>query len=287
LKRLGIPLVVFGVVVDQIWDCGDPHRWGHWTDLIKRSYWIDAQWLSHLWFIAVLIQYTVFLFLAARFCPRMLAKITQLELGLKALYVITALGYVVGLRIAHYASIPSLVFVRPVDTFCYLIFFAVGYYLFHHQQLLGRLAKHPNLNLILVLAFLVAVPYLSGLRHSAVLQLCQAAYVLSICGLIFWTGARYFDKPSAWISRFSDAAYTMYLLHWILMNWFYYWLQRFHVSWWAAFPTLIVTTFAASYLLHAYVVKRFQLAAILINGEFSQRNRIPMAPVMASSFVWK
>src|SRR5262245_50718764 len=52
-RRLAVPLLFFGIVIDQLVNCGDIHTWSDWRALLNRSYWIDANWLQHLWFLSV------------------------------------------------------------------------------------------------------------------------------------------------------------------------------------------------------------------------------------------
>jgi glucan biosynthesis protein C len=267
--RLGVPLVVFGIILDQIVNCGSIDTWKDFGVALSRAYWIDTSWLQHLWFLSVLIQYTLLLFCIVKLNSRILPRLSELRIRLPILYALTCAGCFIATRISI-IPIPSLVFVRPTDTFDYLTYFLVGVVFFFNKSVLERLIDKPVVNLVVVFLFLLDLKFAAQFHHASFLAIVKPAYILSLCGLVFWIARRYFNSQTDVIRRLCDASYTMYLVHWPLMIVLYRAVESWHIPYLAAVPVLIILTFGGSYLVHAFLVEKLWIGAALLNGNFSQ-----------------
>ena len=149
----------------------------------------------------------------------------------------------------------------------YLPFFAAGYYLFLHPDLFDALVGRVGWNVACVVAFAIAlwtIPQVSAGRY--VLQALKAAYALSMCALVFWVARRYFDERRPLVRSFSEASYTIYLVHWPVLVLLNRALDAWQVPVGFEFLALTVATGVLSYYFHTLVVARVPVLAFLLNG---------------------
>jgi glucan biosynthesis protein C len=281
--RLGIPLLFCGLLINPLLNCANLQSWSDLSLQLTSEYWVSAKWLHHLWFLATLLQYVFVLFLAHCLWPRLQRSVRHHNLNLFTLCAFVTIGFFLSIHAGH--AFPVLrsegawFFVRPTAFLYYSIYFAAGYYLFHHQNLLQDLGSNVLLNVLSILGF--------GLMHSSigkiwggvyVLQMWQGVYSLNVCGLLFWIAKEFFNKRNQLVQSFSDASYTMYLVHWPIMIVFF---RFFHPSGFPVgllFSLLVFVTGFLSFQFHALLVRRSHFLAYLFNGRRTNTPRT-MSPI--------
>src|SRR6185436_13780013 len=62
LLRLFVPLVIWGTLINVFLNCALRNNWHNISFLESASYWVDEEWLGHLWFLGTLIVYVLLLY---------------------------------------------------------------------------------------------------------------------------------------------------------------------------------------------------------------------------------
>jgi glucan biosynthesis protein C len=265
LRRLGVPLVVFGFIIDPLLNCSSIERWADFSSELNFTYWANAQWFHHLWFLAVLLQYVLLMCFVADAFPGVWSAFKARHLGLNSFYILVAFGYALCTRVPTDPD-SGLIFIRPYETLKFITFFIAGLYLYYHQPLLDRLVNNVVWNLLYLGGFWVALPWLSTLNRNPFIQMLHAIYALNMCLLLFWLARRFFNRRNDLIQKFANASYTVYLVHWPLMIVFYRMLESSNLSRMSQMVLLIMFTAIFSYSIHALLVLRFKAFAFLFNG---------------------
>ncbi len=271
LRRLGIPLLFF-VLIDVVVNCPNHTNWTDYSLEFTGRYWVSGDWLEHLWFLPTLIVYVFFLFLVQKAWPSVSIRVGNAKLSLVAFIALVSVASFVSTHVERlFPPTPWAkvwFFVDQIKLFQYAAFFAAGYVLFHHQQLLVALTRRVAVNIGNAVAFWFAMPMLLNFAFGKYLiQLWQPVYALSMCGLLFFVAMRFFNKERVLVRSLSDASYTVYLVHWPIMIA----LQRIvdvpQAPLLVTFCVLVMFTAVLSYACHVYFVKKSHLLAFLINGQ--------------------
>ncbi|MCZ4429870.1 glucans biosynthesis protein MdoC [Agrobacterium sp. SOY23] len=248
-------------------------------DLLRPS----EQWIMHLWFLPALIAYSVLLagllFLAER---RPLAYVsnwfdslrqrhaTLFFIALCALPVLWELmTYGSGLLAAKSGSRLFLLYERASDPYArYLPYFLIGA-LLHRDRALFHRFRQAGLPTAIVAAAAIATAVALRLQHpfsnSALLVLVSAIAAVAASRLLIDLACRYFDRPSRFARRMTDASFTIYLFHHPLI----YLLGTLFIL--IALPpvlefaVIVAATTATAYLLHQ-MIRLSPRALFLFNG---------------------
>jgi glucans biosynthesis protein C len=269
--RLSVPLIIWGTLFNVFLNCALRNNWHNLTFLETSAYWLNEEWLGHLWFIGTLLSYVVILYAACRLMPNIAEWVRRPLWSLPVLiFFIVGLHRGFFLLTQHVLDVKSWSFVvtNGDQVLDFLPFFIAGYILFHRQEVLDRLVSYFPLNVACVILFGVSAPFLHSYWGDQVLQLWRVVYSLQACAVLFWISKRFFNKPNRAIASLSDASYTIYLVHWPLMAITYRLVGPIH-SVPVFFFVLVVTTSLLSYAAHHYLVSRSRLALLLLNGRFT------------------
>ena len=239
---------------------------------LTPEYWVSAKWLQHLWFLATLLQYVFVFFLAHSLWPHLQRSVKQHNLSLLTFCTLVALGFFISIHAGY--VFPALrsegtwFFIEPTVFLYYSIYFAAGYYLHHHQNLLHDLGNKILVNILGILGFWLLM--LSSIRKIwggvYLLQMWQGVYSLNVCGLLFWVAKEFFSEKDHLVQAFSDASYTMYLVHWPIMVVLFRFLHSSGFPVGLLFPLLALLTGFLAFQFHALLVRRSYLAGYLLNG---------------------
>jgi len=269
LRRLGIPLLVFGFIIDPLLNCANIDHWSDFSLELRYRYWAYGEWFQHLWFLSVLIQYIFIVFFIAKIFPALFEIVRRKSLGISFLLIATAVGYAACLRV----PLPTfeLVFVRPDETLKFCVFFAVGFYFYFHQDSLDALVNKVWGNLAFVILFMLVFRSVSQFENQSIYNVLSGTYSLLTCMLLFWLARRFFNRPSPAVQKLSLASYTIYLVHWPLMIVVLRLIQPLNLPVYVNVLMLIGLTFGGSYLLHDLLVLRSENIAYLLNGSLRKQ----------------
>jgi glucan biosynthesis protein C len=157
----------------------------------------------------------------------------------------------------------------------YGLFFALGWWLRGHRELLMIFAKRW---LVLVALGLVAAVMV---RFDLVL-VWDAAYVRALvttASVFGWVGffVRYLDHPSEQVRYIADASYWIYIMHAPLLVAMQIWWADWALPWWVEIPLINVFTLSVLVLIYGWAVRPTWIGAWL-NGR-----RYPASAVAATA----
>ncbi|QJE97070.1 acyltransferase family protein [Luteolibacter luteus] len=245
-------------------------------------------WHLHLWFLAALFIYSLLAPVIGRAVdgvmrasydriprPWTLGKLAPVVPGLKFLALcLMVCGGCVGARVAFESIKPLLhpeahYVVRSIGNF--LPYYALGMVLFASIELRNVFSKARWFQTLLSCVLLYLSHRASGenpgkLGEVAILA-AQTYTALCLSSLLFWLAAKLVRKENPWARSLSDAAYTVYLFHFLSLYLFATLLRPWiH----ATIPLLVaisIATFATTLCFHRFVIWRVPILELLFNGK--------------------
>ncbi|MEM1011146.1 MAG: acyltransferase family protein [Planctomycetota bacterium] len=286
LIAIGVPFVVTLLVINPptLWLVYQFHNPGLWTD----GYWSflanlfdlgDRQgpvvWHLQLWFLIPLLVYVPLVLPIAKVVDGLSrasshvpswAWFTVAAAGLAAACLASRLVY----EVAAESITPRPLRFVVRQTLYYLPFYAVGFVLFASPGMRTAFFRFRPLHLVAAGVWVwLATRYFDSLPKKpaeAVLLVGQAYFGFVLVSTLMWVFRRWFASGGQ-VSRFlSDSAYTVYLLHFIVIYglatlvW-----DRMPDGNWRMIP-IALATLAITLLLHAFVVSRVPMLRFLLNG---------------------
>jgi glucan biosynthesis protein C len=267
MRKLGTRLMVFGVPFLVMVLSVQPLHFAGFDAPFWRSYFHDGEYISHLWFLINLSVYYVAAWMCL-FLPRLPGYANAFLFRYK-----TALS-----AAAFLLCVPLIVLLDEISIgkgyeastlVEYAPFFIVGYVIFRSPRLFEEF-RRPRLLDVAVMAVLAVLFYrqLGGAagRVVSLMAFYQCGFVLTgLCVLLF---SRFLDRKYRLTRLVSDSAYTIYLLHHILVVAFATWLASALPHAGAALKYCIVVgaVLALTILIHQLLIARFALLRFLFNG---------------------
>lgn len=268
LVRALIPMLVIGLTLNVMMNHLSDNRTYDWG----VNYFMNGKWLGHLWFLGNLIVY----FMVSIPISKLIAKKAQ-RLSSAQFYI--AIGglitvALIGNAAAKHFGWSTVLFINLGYLFYFYPFFLMG--------VLAYAAKKHFYSLISIRKlpfFLAAYAVMQGVAKIDVgLTLAQIDFIKQVSHFPLMVSAFSFlnfigDRESRVIKLFSDASYTIYLLHQPLIILFYVaFFDSVSLGAMTEYLLLIVSVFAASLLFHLLVVEKSATAKLLLNGVQTKSN---------------
>ncbi|MEM9102343.1 MAG: acyltransferase family protein [Pseudomonadota bacterium] len=293
LVRLLVPLV-FTALTLNLFQYFFVNAWVNTsgTEVSLSHYWLTGEWVSHLWFLVNLIIYhglAIGVFYALAQSP----WITRIDkhkntilmgvLGVLFIYPIV-LGFVFSLlpalNIMLFNQIPfeSLLF--------YIPYFFVGAALFCFPQFLTFFDSYRFYYLLLTLLIITLLACIhafipSGLFLTIITKLSAFLLPFILLGLLASWAKYWFDGAKPWVRNFSDASYTIYITHHLLVILVGFALSFVNVTIFIKYILLVSAVTYLSYTFHYRVVKHNRLLSFLFNGKSLNKKSTPMKAAQA------
>ena len=272
LQRLAIPMIFCGLTFNTILACANQENWYDISFLLTADYWLERNWVAHLWFLGTLILYVLVIYGVHKLWPGIDRFVRRQRLSFVSFFGLVVVAQYVVSKIGEYVpSTPwgtSWIIADKIDTFDYWIYFVAGYILFHHEELLDELIDHRLLNGVCVTLYWLTIALISGHPLGRPLgDLMAAANGFAMCGLLFWVSKRYFSAGNPLVRSFSDMSYTVYLVHWPFMVVLNRILLPVNLPVATAFSILVIATGALSIGFYWCLVRRSDFLAFFMNGQ--------------------
>lgn len=163
---------------------------------------------------------------------------------------------------AHYV-------VRSIGNF--LPYYTLGMVLFASTGLRAVFSKAHWIQVALSCGSLLAAHHYAGPnpdRLAEVMILALQTYVaLSLSSLLFWLAGKLVKRESPTVRFLSDAAYSVYLFHFLAIYLFAFLFRGFVPPGNGMLTLVAAATFCALICLHAFVIRRVPALAFLFNGK--------------------
>ncbi|MEX8519388.1 MAG: acyltransferase family protein [Leptothrix sp. (in: b-proteobacteria)] len=268
--RLGIPLVFCGLTINTLMNLLS-HQWRfHLGSTSELSvYFLQGEWLGHLWFIGNLLAYCCVGVVLDR-ALRRIRHLANPQTGSALLLIgTTVLAAIILAQLGHRIASNVWIFISFDPLFLYFPFFILGMVLWHNKALFAMLTEwRLTLPLLVFSVFLLTIynrigspagSYTASQLVHVFYQLTLALFILSVfC---------HFKHPNQLAKKFSMASYTIYLLHQPLVIVLFSVAQAMSLGPFAGFVFICLATTALTYLIHVTVVDASPLAACLLNGK--------------------
>jgi len=288
LASIGVPLVAVLVLLNPV------ARWLMYNQYNPRVGLVDyllghrvdhpagpMTWHLQLWFLVSLLVYTlcaplVFAALTRLFATRSMEWVAEQRartMGALLLFVLLASlvldgGYLAVLR-------PAIV-TTPADyvvhaTLKYLPFFIVGMALYLDGQRLLPAFSRPAPVLLVVTGGLLGIAELDlvgPLGSELGDELVRSVFALALVANLFAVFSRLVPRERPILRYGADAAYSVYLLHYVTIYALAALLGIGVEAHWPKLLLITLLTFAVTLAAHHFLIRRFRVLAVLFNGKF-------------------
>lgn len=240
-------------------------------------------WHLHLWFLVALLVYSLLAPLLGRAVDHGLRlswageRITFQEGVFLWIGITMAVGCL-GSRIAFEIVKPALppdahYVVRSVGNF--LPFYALGMLLYASPAVREVFSKVHWIQTGLSCALLVTAHRLGGenpSRFAEIMILAAQTYVaVCLSSLLFWVAGKWVRRESATARSLSDAAYSVYLFHFLFLYLFAFLFRPWIGNPVALLAAISSATFLSTLCLHRFVIRRIPVLELLFNGKLPRR----------------
>ena len=273
LSRLFIPLVTVAVTLNSL-QAYLLTQTG-WKEYGILEYLSKGDWIQHLWFLINLITYTIFSFLlAVKVNEKTKTVLHTLIRAMKKVPISVVLAFLPSVSIFILIVdkfIPGYILGINLDQILwYMPFFFFGALISADRELLRRFTHiSPFITIpITIVAFMLNAHFASQLNlfekvmytYSGVLGTWFAS------ALLFYIFKKVADRPSTFFSKLSEASYSVYLVHHLVVVMIALVLIRVSLPPTAGVLLLTLLVGCISYGIHAMVISKSKLLTYLMNG---------------------
>lgn len=272
LFRLGIPIVFTGLTFNSLSHLISHQNYQNGQSSFEAAYWLGGGWVGQLWFVINLMIYLALIGLVVAAFPGLLIRIRRWPLKLWHLFGLLAVSVFLLKRIAWRLPEPMLgdkwIFISVTDMFVYLPYFVLGILFYLKLNLFERWMSRPFESIAFMAVILVLRNVSTGIPGiDYAWELLSVMAVLWFMAALFWCCRKYFNADNGVVRTISDSSYTLYLVHSPILLSFASVLVCLELNLVLKFILLVVATWLASFAIHQYVVERFGIMKLLLNGK--------------------
>jgi glucan biosynthesis protein C len=240
-------------------------------------------WHLHLWFLIALFIYSLVSPAAEWLIDRSLETFKFSIRHPGAAFFAMSVGLMFGCLASRIAfelikdAIPvsTQYLIRSIGNF--LPFYVFGMLLFASPRLREVFSRVHWVQVLVSCALLLLVTHQFGPDGNSMEQevviLCLQTYVATtLSSLLFFLAGKWVREESKTVRRFSDAAYSVYLFHFLSIYLFAHLLRGVVPGSMLLLGLVSVLTFVATLSLHRFVIHRVPLLALLFNGRSVRRS---------------
>lgn len=272
LFRLGIPIIFCGLTFNSLSHLISYQNYRNGLSAFDADYWLGGGWVGQLWFVINLMLYLALIGLVVAVFPNLLRRVKEWPLRLWHLFVLLAVSVFLLQRIGWRMPEPLIgdkwFFISVPDLFKYLPYFALGIVFYLKLGLFERWMSRPVASILMVAGIFVlrnVTAEVLGMEY--VWELLEVMAVLWFMAALFWLCQKYFNDDNGLVRTISDSSYTLYLVHSPILLGFASFLVNLELNMVLKFVLLVVATWLASFAIHQYVVERFGVMKLLLNGK--------------------
>jgi glucan biosynthesis protein C len=280
MTRIAVPLLVTALTVNSLQ--AFLLATTGWHSFSLMDYLQRGEWVSHLWFLVNLLIYFTIASVVASWCPDLIERAGRLAqaafLSVPTAFWLFILSLsAVAVKTAGHFGVPidALVwgFVDAESLLLYLPFFVFGAFLASDRALPLRLS---SINLFATIGITIvaiwgwkAFGVSEGLFNGVARTWCESLAIWGSTLACFAAFARFANKKSQFFLWLSDASYSIYLFHQVLVVAFGLLLIQSGVGGWVGLILLVTVVASCSALIHQYVIRPVPLLRFLFNGKTS------------------
>ena len=279
IPRIFIPLVITALTLNSLQNIILSDYRLLAPALFSIEYLLRGTWVSHLWFLISLIYYFVFsavcYFFFRSIVDKLLAYISWIYLksGPLSLIILSAasLFAIKASYLIHFIFPDNQFDWTLSDTVSYSIYFFFGFIACHNRKVLDHFSQLSysilGLTLIVIGSAYWLLGSLQGSSFNMLNLFITSLWTWLLCYFCFIVFKRVTNKASKVFSYFSEASYSIYLFHHLLIIAYATLLNQLDLPHWLMYLLLMLTTFISTVIIHHFVVSKSPLIKFLFNGK--------------------
>jgi glucans biosynthesis protein C len=242
---------------------------------------VTGQWEHHLWFLLFLFFY----FFIGIFFVKVLKGLSsswkskwqavETNISINILILILPIFNIILLMLGN--LFPDLFYKKIFGLFSlvslgtYVPFYIVGLVFYYKPRLLKEFNSVKTTHFVFLIVSTIAYFYSQNIGNNVTAKIIQnysyydIAWIL--CAICFSVFYRFFNKDRKGFRYLSEASYSIYLFHQIIVIVFGYILIPFQISIYIKFLLVILLTTVTSLSMHHFFVLKLRLARLLFNGK--------------------
>ena len=265
LIRVFPPLIFCGFTFNTIMNFFSYERSYNWGEL---SYFTEAQWLGHLWFLGSLFVYFLISVPVVSFIRRL--GLLSSRLLVFGFCVFTPLLSLCALVISKLTFDGNFLFIIFDSLLYYYAYFLLGFFCYYNKNnfinLLNYRVAFLCLFLYFVFIFMINYSPISELNENVIKAMYKLSHGVLVLSAISFTYS--LGKNGSKLARsFSDSSYTVYLLHQPMIVLIYFFIfKELNLNIWLEYISIVLLTFFSAYFLHVSLIKNSSKLLFFFNG---------------------
>lgn len=278
LPRLAIPLIMTVLTLNSLQYFIISDYKNIQTPFLSLEYWQDGLWVSHLWFLITLIYYSIISALVIRYFNNPIKKVSLILSNLihrAGNYSLVLLAFV-SLLVVKLSYI-SIIFMPDIkfdwlltDSIRYSTYFIFGLLAGYNKEILISFTQ-VSWKKLLITASSMLIIYTAAILHEeykmVLLLLLEALSTWLLCYFCFIFFYKLCNASSTYFSYLSEASYSIYLLHHILVIVIAIILMPLSIPLWIKFITIMLFTFFITVAVHHFLILKYPFLRFLFNGK--------------------
>ncbi len=275
-NRILIPLVVTAFTLNsaQAWLLAQ----NGWFEFDMQRYFLQGQWLSHLWFLAYLFVYVLFAYLwsaLSLLIPESMRSELRKRLGetpVSLVLMVLPLYFVGLLAFGKWFPemyTPWLNVFSAYDLLCYFPYFCFGLILHWQRQLFDAFSRWSFWSFVPLALWVVTSNFedaYAGSLHAVLNAYASSLIVWISCHGVFSAFREVGNRPSRLFMFTSSVSYTVYLFHHILVIGFGLLFNHLGIGGTSGMLLLTILVLLTAIMADLIFVSRFNWSSFLFNG---------------------
>jgi len=274
IARLLIPLltIVCSLNILQAWLLV---QFG-WKDYTINSYIKNGDWIQHVWFLINLISYTIVSMIIVRYFKeqtRLIINKVINKLQTKSMYLILFFMPLISiLLLVLFKIIPNgWIGINITQIIAYIPYYFFGILLIFNKKLLKIFSSTSIIiDLLIITVSLLIIKSLENyhnLEYRLIYFYVKYLGTWFMASLAFTIFYKYFNFKSKLIFKISDASYTIYLVHHILVVVFGMLIIYIKLNFYVGICVVFFFSSFLSYFFHRKIVLKYKFLQFCLNGK--------------------
>lgn len=285
LTRIAIPLLATAILLNSVQNYILARTHDQTIDatqlFLNVSYWLDGDWVDHLWFLNCLLVFFLVAALVFILFRKPLGFIAERLSALRwlvdsGLYLLLVPFLILAADYISYRVPDGIKEIAPFLDFYellhYGVFFVFGFVLGTYPKLMDEFPKLTLWSLALLCVFalirlLFSPDEYHGFAAKTLFHYADVYISWYLCAICFYLFRKYFDAPSKVFGYLADASYSIYLFHhmWVVLIGIV--LLPLALNLYVKFALLLIAATVISFAIHHFAILRSPLLRYLFNGK--------------------
>jgi glucans biosynthesis protein C len=276
--RLLIPLVVIAITFNSI-QAYLLHSF-EWKNYKLQTYFLNGDWIQHLWFLINLIIYTLISYLCIKFFKNSIVnkiKIIASKFNNISIYYLLFIFPIFSIiMLVIMKLIPTFVFGININSILnYMPYFFLGVLLCLNKNLLVKISNVPliySFTIVIIFYFLsIMIIEQEHLLFRVLYFYLKGIAIYFIACFTFSFFKKFLDFKMEFISKLNNSSYSIYLLHHLFVLTIGLYVIQLDINFTLGIPLIFFISILLSYTIHRRVIMNSKIMLFLINGQKTKK----------------